>query len=194
MKLIPRICIMVAALLLRVGVASAQTLGEWEPPPGISGLTSPQWGYQASHFSNEIAGDCFGNCGAGCSGQLFGGADAPCGNRSEWVRVLSGGPSYSGYWAEANCIATGVKEIRGYSEYAYSGHWVYRGTSSAACVLHDAHCDGGYFDCFFSLPGILSTHPDFCSGAHDRDWAGSEKIMPAYVLISSDLFDDWTCQ
>lgn len=196
MTLCRQTSIAIAAVLFAAAAASAQVLAEWEPPPGISGLTAPQWGYQASRFSNEIAGDCFGNCGAGCTGQLFGGFDAPCGNRSEWVRALYSGPSYTGYWAEVNCIATGVKEIRGYDSYAYYGHWVYRGIESGACALHDAHCDGaiGFFDCFFSLPGVLSTHPDFCNGAHDRDWNGSDKIMPGYVLVSSDLFDDWTCQ
>jgi len=147
--------VLAALLLFCVGdVASA-----WNQD-GLFGLPDPS--------GSNVVGECFGNCGAGCSS-----AWNPCGGRNQyWDLQWEAGPNVIESTVWFVCIAPFELGYIPVDTYEAIGLWTYHGYYTNGCAMHDAVCQGWWdFDCInFHGCGSYS---------EDRDWT-YEQYMHGY--------------
>jgi hypothetical protein len=105
-------------------------------------------------------GDCYGNCGAGCSDGWN-----PCGGRHQyWDLTITGGPNdVPGYeWPETVCEGDQLLEVI-WGRYEAWGNWTYYGHVAVGCIAHDAICPE------FWLVGCLGFAG--CGSEWDDEWS-----------------------
>jgi hypothetical protein len=100
--------------------------------------------------SGKKAGDCVGNCGAGC-----GDANNPCGGPEQyWELALKTEPAFFQAGVEQTVCNAGVYYVRPWEEVHAIGAFTYHGFVKQACIDHDKICNpndwtpGGFFGCF----------------------------------------------
>ena len=131
-------------------------------------------------------GDCYGNCGAGCSSR----ANLGCGGRQYWLKRIRS-PLQTKRYTITECIANGNdrgrdegsvyvqgEEYAGtITRYTARGTWIYVGFTARLCQEHDYFCRsrGG------CLKASLTDHlrPIFrriggCSGTRRKHWSYNE--------------------
>lgn len=106
--------------------ASAQMLGY--PQGAFIWYSWPNW---------SAVGDCFGNCGAGCSDD-----SNPCGGRQQyWQLDIISEPQPTGYeWWNVECWWSDTLYLVHYSEHSAWGRWTYYGYVTIGCIIHDGNC------------------------------------------------------
>lgn len=121
-----------AACIMLVAAAAVTLSGSYVsyPVDGIYWYNSP---------SDAAVGDCFGNCGAGCSDGWN-----PCGGRTQyWQLVLTSTPQEipNSEWTEQICDSNS-NTLYTYDRALFSatGHWTYYGFASVGCADHDSIC------------------------------------------------------
>jgi hypothetical protein len=126
----------------------------------VCGLPSPlsaQWTQGGINWrawpSGSSVGDCFGNCGAGCSDSPNGGCS---GSKQYWQLTLVSGPAYVGSGQDYECDSEyGNMWTRRWDEYHATGRWSYHGWVMPGCITHDLTCNQFYVGCllFFGCGG-----------------------------------------
>jgi hypothetical protein len=107
--------------------------------------------------SSSPAGNCFGNCGAGCSSNVN-----PCGGpRQYWDLTFTSGPHrFQSGWEASPCVENQYY-IRPWDEYHAIGTWSYHGWVKPGCITHDFYCNDWKIGCvlFFGCgsPGWTDT-------------------------------------
>lgn len=107
--------------------------------------------------SGSSVGDCFANCGAGCSDHVN-----PCGGPAQyWDLVIIAGPGlFQSGWEATECV-DGQFFIREWHEYHAIGTWTYHGWVKPGCITHDYYCNQWLIGCvlFFGCgdPGWTDT-------------------------------------
>lgn len=121
---------------------------EWQgqecslPPPGQGQIRYPGDGIPWDGPVGAFAGDCFGNCGAGCSD-----TNNPCGGPTQyWELTYLVQPSYE---TMTGGFCVGYDEYRAvYKGYRALGRWTYHGWSAPGCITHDGVCpEWTWFGC-----------------------------------------------
>lgn len=162
----PRFVIGVLALLF---LCSAPTLAsaQWLQN-GISWRTWP---------NSSAAGDCFGNCGAGCSDSPNGGCS---GSSQYWELTFNSGPSYVQSGWDYECDSSyGNMWTRHWDQYSAAGTWTYHGWVMPGCITHDVTCNNLWVGCLAFLG---------CgSPGWDYTWSYGES-MTGYVYGGWDYF------
>lgn len=155
------------------------------PPPAFV------WAYGSVLYPNDghdwtanipcayCVGDCFGNCGKGCSDSVN-----PCGGPWQHWKLTLATPAEYGIESYV-CEGEDRHRIR-WDGYRANGIWTYHGYRAVGCVLHDAYCREGWLGCLvyagcgsgspwqwswntqvfssnwsnYSVVGVESNHPD----------------------------------
>jgi len=132
-----------AALLFFVSSAPANAQIAWtsQPDPNAPAL-----------------GGCWGNCGAGCTGELWGGFPAPCGGAHQWTLTIIGFPWATGQVVEDAPFCGPIYNIYPQHDvYQASGRWTYQGQTTTGCYFHDSVCrNQGDAACFWSAVQIFA--------------------------------------
>lgn len=105
--------------------------------------------------SGSSVGDCFGNCGAGCSGNVN-----PCGGPPRyWELQFLAGPHRveDSYYEACNEIG----ELWGYTHEMYQaiGRWTFHGHVMTGCISHDATCNQWILGCalYFGCGSVVGS-------------------------------------
>jgi hypothetical protein len=128
---------------------------------GVASATSAGWVQQGIDWqaspSSGAAGNCFGNCGAGCSSKIN-----PCGGpRQYWDLTFTAGPDrFQSGWEASPCMENQYY-IRTWEEYHAIGRWTYHGWVTPGSITHDHYCNDWKIGCvlFFGCgsPGWTDT-------------------------------------
>jgi hypothetical protein len=107
--------------------------------------------------SARSAGDCFGNCGAGCSTS----ANVCGGPAQYWNLTFNAGPDwFQSGWEATPCVENQYY-VRQWDEYHAIGLWSYHGWVMPGCISHDLYCNQWLIGCllFFGCgsPGWTDT-------------------------------------
>lgn len=107
---------------------------QW-PSPGQGQVRYPNDGINWSSVPNgSAAGNCYGNCGAGCSDNVN-----PCGGPTQyWELTYASGPQYGPIYSW-QCVGTSFYRITHMGHTAI-GRWTYHGYVKPGCWLHDGTC------------------------------------------------------
>ena len=122
--------------------------------------TNVDWTHEYPNQNAPALGQCFGNCGAGCSDAWNPG----CGGSQYWELQILSEPQQTGYRrAEVLCF--------GGSCYYYEwvrvqsmGRWTYHGYFALGCVTHDSTCPE-------FLWGLGCLWFGGCGSGWNRDWS-----------------------
>jgi hypothetical protein len=125
--------------------------------------------YWYNNPNDAAVGDCYGNCGAGCSDAVN-----PCGGRTQyWELALTSSPSEIGgtEWTEQVCDES-AHELYTFTRalFTATGHWTYHGTWGSGCQDHDALCPE-------YLWGIGCAFFGGCGWTYDRDWSYDDALI-----------------
>lgn len=132
---------LVCAGCLLLGAATTVSAQIYYPADGFVWRAAPNWG---------AVGDCFGNCGAGCSDD-----SNPCGGRFQYweLQIISEPQPTGGDWWDTECHSDTLYLVH-YLPHQAWGRWTYYGHAALGCLFHDATC------------------PEFLFGAGCFWWAG----------------------
>jgi hypothetical protein len=119
----------------------------------LPGTASAQWlqdGIQWRTWPNASrAGDCFGNCGAGCSDSPNGGCS---GGQQYWELSFPSGPNYVQSGRDYECDSSyGNMWTRTWDQYTATGTWTYHGWVMPGCITHDVTCNQFLVGCLAFL-------------------------------------------
>lgn len=121
----------------------------------------------------ERAGQCWGNCGAGC-----GTFANPCGGEHRWEHELLTEPTYVGDdWIPMCAGDASWWEVR--PRYTALARWTFHGLKSRSCEEHDETCRN--LDFVPHLPAdklactltavLVAFNGSYCAGARPFDWS-----------------------
>ena len=132
----------ILAVLLVCGMASPASAGWLQ-----GGIEWRAWP------SGSNVGDCFGNCGAGCTSDYN-----ICGGPQQyWDLTFISGPTYTGLsgWDYECDSEYGNMWTRPWNQYQATGTWTYHGWVAPGCVVHDGRCNQFLVGCllFFGCGG-----------------------------------------
>jgi hypothetical protein len=123
-------------------------------------------------------GDCFGNCGGGCSEDMN-----PCGPHDQyWELVLLSGPDFGTYYGEycdeQEHILTRIN-VEGYKA---TGRWTYHGWVTAGCRYHDDTCNGAWWNpgCWIFLGCLIDRHEQ--TWPYDMDLFYTTQMLGAEAM------------
>ncbi len=136
--------------------------------------SAPDWG---------AVGDCFGNCGAGCSDEWN-----PCGGRYQhWaLDIISEPQPVGGDWWATECWSDTLMLVHLEPHQAW-GRWTYYGHAASGCLVHDALCPEflGPIGCAWWLG---------CGSEWDEEWSYEELVegdKRADVQPNGSCFVEW---
>ena len=137
-------------------------------------IARPYGAFIWESFPDEKApalGECFGNCGAGCSS-----AFNPCGGRSQWweLTVLSEPEPIPGdTWGDIWCYGD-TQYAYDFQRYRAMGRWTYHGYAAVGCYEHDSTCPE------FTILGCGWFGG--CGSGWDKDWSYDEVVVASRAV------------
>jgi hypothetical protein len=163
-----------------VGIYSSSELMLWSSsvkftptaPPGafISGGIS--W---RTPPSGKKAGDCVGNCGAGCGDSIN-----PCGGPEQyWELTLKAEPTLFQSGVERTECVGGAYYVRPWEEVHAIGSFTYHGFVKDLCFQHDLLCEPKWYD---PTSWALCAYWYGCGLApgHTKTWSSPDELMRGY--------------
>lgn len=154
-----RFRVLVSAAALVMTAESAGFAQIRYPIDGFVWYSLPDWG---------AVGDCFGNCGGGCSDEWN-----PCGGRYQYweLEVLSEPQPIGGEWWDTECWSGTLMLVHLVPHQAW-GRWTYYGHAATGCFVHDALCPEflGPLGCSWWLG---------CGSEWDEEWVYEELVQGA---------------
>jgi hypothetical protein len=122
----------------------ALAVGAWSPNASAWWANGIDW--MASPHGGNV-GDCFGNCGAGCSNTWN-----VCGGPPQyWDLTLIAGPDLVASSVDTMCEDRHLLE-RTVERYQAVGTWTYHGWVAPLCVTHDVTCSWWMLGCLWVAP------------------------------------------
>jgi len=121
-------------------------------------------------------GECFGNCGAGCSGNVN-----PCGGRTQWweLQILTApqlipGSEYQDVWCYGDTFY-----LYDFERYNAMGRWIYHGHSALGCVTHDSMCpEWTWLGCMIFAG---------CGTEWDEDWSYDDVVVASLAVNIQEI-------
>jgi hypothetical protein len=127
-------------------------------------------------------GECFGNCGAGCSN-----VSNPCGGRTQWWELqilteleLIEDSRYQDVWCYGE-----TRYLYDFDRYRAMGRWIYHGHAAIGCVTHDAMCPEATWLGCLAFAG--------CGTGWDQDWSYEDVVIASKAVHIEEL-GPGTCQ
>jgi hypothetical protein len=121
-------------------------------------------------------GECFGNCGAGCSSSVN-----PCGGRTQWweLQILTEPERIEGSeWQDVWCYGD-MRYLYSFERYRAMGRWIYHGHSAIGCVTHDALCPEATWLGCLAFAG--------CGTEWDQDWSYEDVVIASKAIHIEEL-------
>lgn len=121
-------------------------------------------------------GDCFGNCGAGCSSGFN-----PCGGRTQWweLQVVSEPEPVEGSGHQDVLCYGDTLYLYDFVRYRAMGRWVYHGHSALGCVQHDSLCPEATWLGCLAFAG--------CGTEWDEDWSYEDVVIGSKAVDIQEL-------
>ena len=134
--------------------------------------------YWSSAPDPSAVSGCFGNCGAECSGRIWGGFPAPCGGSHFWTLDLLAAPQPTGQQELSNECVGGSIWIAHWDEYRGWARWTFHGVRSWGCEWHDTICrDQNDWNSFASAVLFGGGEQEFCIDASAKTWTYDTSIV-----------------
>lgn len=150
-------------------VLLALALGAWSPTASAWWASGINWWVWPNGGN---VGDCFGNCGAGCTSNFN-----PCsGPPQYWDLTVIAGPGLVASGYEQLCEEGGHLYERNWERYEAIGTWTYHGWVAPLCITHDMTCDWWLLGCLWSAP---CGHPQYEDSWSYNEW------MQGYVYYNA---------
>ena len=142
----------------------------------VMAVSSEGWAQPAIYWSSapdpRAVGGCFGNCGADCSGRIWGGFPAPCGGSHYWTLNILTTPQRTGQQELTNECYGGHIWVAHWDEYLAWARWTFHGVRSWGCEWHDSICrDQNDWSCFGTALLFAGGEAAFCVDASSKTWA-----------------------
>jgi cell wall-associated protease len=141
-------------------------------------VTRPFDGYYWESYPDVHAsdlGECFGNCGAGCSN-----AFNPCGGRTQWweLQILDEPVPTGSFWQDVLCYGD-FYYLYEFERYAAAGRWIYHGHAASGCAAHDASCPETIWIGCLIFTG--------CGTEWDQDWSYEDMVLGSKLLNIQEM-------
>jgi hypothetical protein len=133
------------------------------------------WESYPNRHAPEL-GECFGNCGAGCSSRFN-----PCGGRTQWweLKILTEPEHIEGSrWQDIRCYDD-FFYLYDFERYRAMGRWIYHGHSAAGCLIHDSACPEATWLGCLAFGG--------CGTEWDKDWSYDDLVIASKVAEIQEL-------
>jgi hypothetical protein len=134
--------------------------------------TNADWRGEYPNRDAPQLGQCFGNCGAGCSDAWNPG----CGGSQYWELQLLSEPQLTGYRGADVLCGGGTCYYYEFERVQAMGRWTYHGYFALGCMAHDSTCPE------FFVVGCLWWVS--CGTGWNQDWSYETPVFgwqPVYV-------------
>ena len=124
------------------------------------------WHYAYPNRNAPELGECFGNCGAGCSDSWNPG----CGGNQYWELQVLSEPQPTGYKKAEVLCWSGSCYYYEYMRVQAIGRWTYHGYFSWGCMTHDSTCPE-------FLWGVGCLWFGGCGSGWNQDWSYDSVVL-----------------